>query len=84
MYNDNDVPLFRNGNSYGKFIASISRPYNKEKPQPHNGDIKVYKPDPAGVLILSRVISIIKLIKDREENETPLNKKQIGTLNLIR
>ena len=84
MYDDNGVPLFRNGNSYRKFIANISRPYNKEKAQPPHGDIKVYKPDSSGALILSRVISIIKLIKDREENETPLNKKQIGTLNLIR
>jgi len=84
MYDDNDVPHFRNGNSCGKFIANMSRPYNKQKAQPHHGDIKVYKPDPAGVLILDRVVSIIKLIKDREENETPLNKKQIGTLNLIK
>jgi hypothetical protein len=84
MYDDNGVPLFRNGNGLGKFIANISRPYNKEKPQPHHGDIKVYKPDSSGALILDRVVSIIKLIKDREENEKPLNKKQIGTLNLIR
>ena len=76
--------IFSNGNSQDKFIANISRPYNKEKAQPHNGDIKVYKPDPAGVLILDRVVSIIKLIEDREEYEKPLNKKQIGTLNLIR
>jgi len=59
MYDDNGVPLFRNGNSLGRLIASISRPYDKQKPQPHHGDIKVYKPDPSGVLILSRVISII-------------------------
>jgi len=84
MYDDNGVPFFRNGNTHGKFIANISRPYNKQKAQPHHGDIKVYKPDPSGVLILDRVVSIIKLIKDREESETPLNKKQIGTLNLIR
>ena len=84
MYDDNDVPLFRNGNSHERLVASLSRPYDKQKPQPHHGDIKVYKPDPSGALILSRVVSIIKLIKDREENETPLNKKQIGTLNLIR
>ena len=84
MYDDNGVPLFRNGNSHERLIANISRPYNKEKAQPPHGDIKVYKPDPAGVLILDRVVSIIKLIKDREANENPLNKKQIGTLNLIR
>jgi len=84
MYDDNGTPLFRNGNTSEKFIANMSRPYNKEKAQPHHGDIKVYKPDPAGVLILDRVVSIIKLIKDREEYEKPLNKKQIGTLNLIR
>jgi len=84
MYDDNGVPHFRNGNTSEKFIANMSRPYSKQRAKPHHGDIKVYKPDPAGVLILDRVISIIKLIKDREEYETPLNKKQIGTLNLIR
>jgi len=84
MIKSNGVPRFNNGNAHEKFIARISRRYDKQKAQPHHGDIKVYKPDPSGVLILDRVISIIKLIKDREEYEKPLNKKQIGTLNLIR